>query len=173
MNTIECIKSRASVRSFKPEKVSDRIIDEILDAATRAPSAGNVQDWEFVVVSSQDTKSKLVEAAFEQEFISQAPVVIVVCSNLRRISNAYGERGTSLYAIQNTANATQNMLLAAWEKGLGSCWVGAFNEVKVREALVLPEDVRPMAIVPLGYPASQPAKTGRRKPREVVHKDFY
>ncbi len=173
MNTIECIKSRASVRSFKPDKIPDSVLDEILDSAVHAPSAGNVQDWEFVVVSKQDTKNRLAGAAWGQEFVSQAPVVIVVCSNLRTIHNAYGERGNSLYSIQNTATATQNMLLAAWEKGLGSCWVGSFNDENVREILVLPSHVRPMAIVPIGYPATEPKKSRRKKLGEVVHKEFY
>jgi nitroreductase len=173
MNTIECIKSRASVRNFKPDKVPDRILDEILDAATHAPSAGNVQDWEFVVVSNLDTRNRLAQAAWGQDFISQAPVVIVVCSNQRRIANAYGERGTSMYSIQDAAAATQNLLLAAREKGLGTCWVGSFNDEKVREVLVLPRHVRPMALIPTGYPVSEPRKTGRRPLGEVVHKDLY
>jgi len=173
MNTIECIRSRASVRSFRQEKVPDKLIDEILEAAICAPSAGNAQDWEFVVVTRQETKARLAEAAWGQDFISRAPVVIVVCTNLRRISSSYGERGSNLYSIQDAAAATQNLLLAAWEKELGCCWVGAFNEEKVREALVLPSHARPLAIIPIGYPASKPQKTPRRKLGEVVHREFY
>ncbi len=173
MNTIECIKSRASVRSFKPDPVPDNVLEEIMDAAIQAPSAGNVQDWEFVIVSNQETKGRLAEAAYAQGFISQAPVVIVVCSNLKTVSSAYGERGKGMYSIQDTATATQNMMLAAWEKGVGSCWVGSFNDEKVREILVLPKHVRPMAIVPIGYPQSVPAKMARRKLGGVVHRDMY
>jgi nitroreductase len=173
MNTIECIKSRASVRNFRPDKIPDAVINEILEAAINAPSAGNVQDWEFIVVGRQDAKGRLAEAAWGQDFISQAPVVIVVCSNLRNIANAYGERGTGLYSIQDAAAATQNILLAAREKGIGSCWVGSFNEQKVRDIVVLPGHVRPLALVPLGYPIAEPRKTGRRNLQEVVHRDFY
>ena len=100
-------------------------------------------------------------------------MVIVVCSNMRTIGDAYGERGTSLYSIQDTASAVQNMMLAAWDKGIGSCWVGSFNEEKVKAVLILPGHVRPMAIVPLGYPATKPLKPGRKSLDEVVHRDLY
>lgn len=173
MNTIECIKSRASVRSYKPDEISDNVLDEVLDAAIHAPSAGNVQDWEFVVVRNQDTKGRLAEAAYAQAFIAQAPIIIVVCSNLRTISTAYGERGKSLYSVQDTSTAAQNLMLAAWEKGIGTCWIGSFNDEKAREILVLPKHVKPMAIIPLGYPASAPRRTKRRELGEVVHKDLY
>jgi len=173
MNTIECIKSRASVRSYKPDDIPDDVLDGVLDAAIHAPSAGNVQDWEFVVVRKQDTKSRLAEAAYAQGFIAQAPVIIVVCSNLRTISSAYGERGKSLYSIQDTSAASQNLMLAACDKGIGTCWVGSFNDEKVREILVLPTHVRPMALMPMGYPASQPRRTGRRVLGEFVHRELY
>ena len=80
---------------------------------------------------------------------------------------------TSLYSVQDTSTAAQNLTLAAWEKGIGSCWVGSFNDEKVREVLVLPKHVKPMAIIPMGYPASMAAKTQRRKLGEVVHRDMY
>ena len=173
MDTTECIKSRASVRSFRPDDVPDNVLNEILDAAIQAPSAGNVQEWEFVVVRKRDTKIRLAEAAFEQGFIATAPVVIVVCSNLKEIGNAYGERGQGLYSIQDAAAATQNLMLAAWDKGLGSCWVGSFNEKMVKDVIVLPGHVRPMAIIPVGYPASKPSKTARKKLEDIIHTDFY
>jgi nitroreductase len=173
MNTIECIKSRSSVRSFKPDEIPDRVLDEILDAAIHAPSAGNVQDWEFVVVKNKETKGRLAQAAYAQDFIARAPIIVIVCSNLRMISAAYGERGTSLYSIQDTSTAAQNLLLAAWEKGIGTCWIGSFNDERVRETLVLPKHVRPMAIIPLGYPASGPTRTRRKQLGEVVHREMY
>lgn len=173
MKAMDCINGRASVRSFRPDPLPDQALNDILRAATRAPSAGNVQDWEFVVVKKQDVKDRLARAAFGQAFVAQAPVVVVVCSNLRSISNAYGERGKNTYSVQNAAAATQNMLLAAWEKGIGSCWVGAFNEEQARETLVLPSYVRPLAIVPLGYPAAQPRPSARKSMQDVLHHDFY
>jgi nitroreductase len=173
MNTIECIKSRASVRSFRKDEIPEKDIKDILDAAVRAPSAGNVQDWEFIVVGNPELKAKLATAAFQQEYVAKAPVVIVICSDLRAIGNAYGERGTNLYSIQDTAAATQNLILAAWEKGLGCCWVGSFNESAVKEALVLPGHVKPMAIIPVGYPQSKPSPSGRKNIDNAIHRDYY
>lgn len=173
MDVSKCIKDRRDIRDFKPDPVPDNVLKEILDSAIQAPSSGNVQDWEFIVVKNQNTKKLLAEAALGQDFIAKAPVVIVVCSDLNRISYSYGERGKNLYSIQNTAAAIQNLLLAAWDLGIGSCWVGAFNEQRIRETLVLPEHVRPLAIIPLGYPAKTPGKPGRRPLEEVLHREKY
>ncbi len=173
MNATECIKSRASVRAFKPDKVPERLVSEILEAATCAPSAGNVQDWEFVLVTRKETRDKLAEAAWGQDFLSGAPMIVVFCSNMRAISSSYGERGASLYSIQDTAAAALSMMLAAWDRGLGTCWVGSFNEEKVRQALVLPSEVRPLAMVPVGYPSSKPQKPPRKAVAEVLHREYY
>lgn len=173
MDVIECIKSRASVRSFKADVIPDTVMDELLDAATQAPCAGNIQEWKFVVVRNPGNKKRLAQAAFEQKIIFDAPVAIVVCADLKEIGNAYGERGKNVFSIQDSAAAAQNLMLAAWDKGIGSCWIGSFNEKAVKDILVLPSQVRPMAIIPLGYPTSKPKKPGRKPLEEVVHKDFY
>jgi nitroreductase len=170
MDVIECIKTRRDIREFEDRNVDDELIEKILEAGINAPSAGNVQDWEFVVVKREDFKELLCDAALGQEFIKEAPIVIVVCSNLRKIHEKYGERGVSLYSIQDTAAAIENILLAAWSLGLGACWVGAFNEEKVRQILYLPEHVRPLAILPLGYPKKPlPQKPKRMHLHEVLH----
>lgn len=173
METLDCIKTRASVRNFRPDDIPQDDLDTILEAATAASTAGNIQEWKFVVVRKQETKEKLVESSFQQILIKKAPVVVVVCSDLREIGDAHGERGSSLYSVQDAANATQNMILAAWDMGIGSCWVGSFNEKDVQDALVLPGHVRPLAIIPLGYPASEPRKPKRKPLKEVVHENFY
>jgi nitroreductase len=173
METLDCIRERASVRSFKKEPVPGEVMHRILEAGIQAPSAGNSQDWEFIVVKKPELKSQLTEAAFGQKVVSGAPVVVVVCSSLDRIERSYGERGVSLYSVQDTAAAVQNMLLAAWDQGIGSCWVGAFNERAVKDALVLPERVRPVALIPFGYPAEKPVKSGRLDLDRVVHEEMY
>ncbi|MFH1445486.1 MAG: nitroreductase family protein [Nanoarchaeota archaeon] len=170
MQTIECIRGRRSVRRYKEEKISKGDIIEILDAAAQAPSSGNVQDWEFIVVQKPETKLQLQETAmFGQKFISTASAIIVVCSNLDRMIIRYGERGKSLYSIQNTAAAAQNLMLAAWDKGFGTCWVGAFNEQKVKDILILPTNVRPVAMITLGYPGETPDKKTVVELNKVVH----
>lgn len=108
-----------------------------------------------------------------QAFIGEAPVVIVVCSNLDRVAAKYGERGRVLYSIQNTAAAAQNLNLAAWDKGLATCWVGAFSEDAVRTALAVPRGVRPLAIITLGWPAEKPRKPERMDIREIMHKELF
>lgn len=162
MEIYEAIYGRKSIRSFDETKnVSRELIIKLLEAACQAPSAGNLQAWMFMVVRDTETKTKLAVAAYGQSFVGQAPVVIIVCTNLEIASNGYRVRGTQLYAIQDAAAATENLLLAAYAEGLGSCWVGAFDEQSVAEILSLPSHVRPLAMVPLGY-----HQGGRRKPRK-------
>ncbi len=173
METASCIITRASVRSFKPDSVPEEALNAILEAATSAPCAGNIQEWHFVVVRNPGNKKRLSSAAFEQAVISNAPVVVVVCADTEEIGRAYGERGGSLYSVQDAATAAENMMLMAWDMGIGSCWVGSFNEQKVKDILVLPQHVRPMAIIPMGYPASRPQKPERKGMKSVTHREFY
>jgi len=173
MNVFECIVGRRSIRKFERKEVDDRIIGVLLYMATYAPSAGNVQDWHFVVVKDEEKKAKLARAALDQDFIKEAPVVIVVCSDLKKISLRYGDRGEKLYSIQDTAAAIQNLLLSAHAFGLGTCWVGAFDEEEVRFALELPENLRPLAVIPIGFPAEKPEAPSRIPFERVTHLDRY
>jgi nitroreductase len=169
MQTMDAIMARTSVREYKTDPITDKDLNDLMEAAINAPSSGNVQDWEFVVVKTPEGKSALAKAAFDQSFVSHAPCVIVVCSDMERIGNAYGNRGEELYSIQNTSAAIQNLMLAAWDKGIGSCWIGAFNEEAVKEAVILPANVRPLAIITLGYPVKTLEKPRRRSSDKVVH----
>lgn len=171
MNTMECIKSRTSIRKYRKDSVPEKLILELIDAARHAPSSGNVQDWEFIAVTNTQTKEKLAEASYGQKFMREAPVVIAVCTDTEAISSAYGERGSNLYCVQNTAAAIQNMLLAANENGLGSCWVGAFSESDVKGILILPTKIRPLALITLGYPAESAKKKARREIKDILHKE--
>jgi len=146
---------------------------KIIDAARLAPSAGNIQPWEFVVVRDPEIKRGLSAAALDQTFIEEAPVVIVVCANQLRSARGYGTRGVNLYCLQDTAAATQNMLLAACALGLATCWVGAFNEEEARRVLNIPNGVRPVAIVPVGHPAEKPEAPERRSLSEIVHNETF
>ena len=150
MDVYEAIKGRRSVRAFKSDDVSPEVVDKLIDAAIQAPSAGNIQPWEFVIVRELEIKRSLVEAASGQSFIEEAPVVIVVCANENRSSQGYGTRGKTLYCLQDTASAIQNLLLYAYSIGLGTCWVGAFREEEARKALKIPSGIRPVAIIPVG-----------------------
>lgn len=169
MDFWEVIESRYSLRDFDPSRdVAPEEVEKILRAAIRAPSAGNLQPWFFVVVREAEKKEALARAGLDQRFIARAPVVVVVCADPDRSAMRYGGRGVNLYCLQDTAAATENLLLAAVALGLGGCWVGAFNEEEATRALDLPSHLRPVAIVPLGYPARpRTRRTPRRDLKEV------
>lgn len=169
MDVLEAIKGRRSVRAFESREVSLEIVKKLIDAARWAPSAGNIQPWEFIVVQNRETKSALAKAALNQTFIEEAPVVIVVCADENRSSYGYGLRGKTLYCLQDTAAATQNILLAAHSFGLGTCWVGAFREEAVREVLKIPNGVRPVALIPVGFPAESPSPRDKRHINDIIH----
>jgi len=173
MDLFEAIKNRRSVRAFSSQPVSDEDIEKLIDAARWAPSAGNIQPWEFVVVRESQIKRGLCKAAGDQTFIENAPVVVVVCANVLRSERGYGSRGVNLYCIQDTAAATQNMLLAAQAMGLATCWIGAFQEEEAQKVLNTPEGVRPVAIVPIGHPAQKPAPRPRRSINEIMHHEAF
>jgi len=168
MECIEAIKGRRSIRKFKDRAVGKEIIDELLNVAQMAPSAGNLQARDFIVVSNKITKQKLTTAALGQSFIEQAPVVIVVIANIERSSRIYRSRG-ELYAIQDATAGIENMLIAAHSMGLGACWVGAFNEDEVSVLLGIPDKTLPVAIIPLGYPDEQPSEPPRMAMDRLVH----
>jgi nitroreductase len=165
----EVIKSRRSVRKYLDKNVDDETILKILDAARYAPSAGNHQPWEFIVVRDSRTKAELVEASYGQEWMLSAPVFIVACINNRLAGAVYGERGLKLFGIQDVAAAIQNMLLTAESLGLGTCWVGTFSEPMVSAILHCPDYVRPCAIITLGYPAEKPKPPVLQNLDEFVH----
>lgn len=174
MDVLDAIKGRRSVRAFKGEKgVSEETVDELIDAAAWAPSAGNIQPWEFIIVRRPEIKRRLVEAAFKQSFIEEASVVIVVCADENRSSEGYGQRGRTLYCIQDTAAAIQNIQLAAYSVGLGTCWVGAFKEEEASEILNIPRGIRPVALIPVGYPSKLSSPRSKRAADEIVHYEMF
>lgn len=173
MDVFEAIKNRRSTRAFTSQAISNAQVKKLLEAARQAPSAGNIQPWEFVVVRKPEVKRGLCEAAGNQNFIEKAPVVIVVCANTSRSGQRYGSRGVDLYCLQDTAAATQNMLLAAHALGLATCWVGAFEEKEARKVLKTPAAVRPVAIIPVGHSAQKPKIGSRRTLNEFVHHETF
>lgn len=173
MELLEAIKGRRSIRFFTKQPVSEEEVKTIIDAARHAPSAGNVQPWEFIILRKTEMKHEMALAAGEQGFIEEASVVVVVCANEEAAEEAYGSRGVTLYCLQDTAAATQNMLLTAHSLGLGTCWVGAFEEDQVKRALDIPEKVKPVAIIPVGHLTANPPKHPRRALSEIMHHEKY
>ncbi len=159
---------RRSVRNFKDRDIPEEVVEKLKDALLWAPSAGNLQSRKFYFVTSVGVKRQIVEAALGQSFIARAPLVVVGCTD-GRITGRYGERGLHLYSIQDVAVSIMNMMLLATEEGLGTVWVGAFEEDRVFDILKMPGHLRPVAIVPVGYPSKIPSAPQRvAKDRAVI-----
>ncbi|MDM7934580.1 MAG: nitroreductase family protein [Methanothrix sp.] len=167
MDLLEALKGRRSVRRYQEQPVPRDAVMALLEAAEAAPSAGNLRARRYVVITRPQLRAVLAMAAFGQDHIKRAPVLIVVCADVGRSSARYGDRG-DLYAIQDADAATMCLLLAAHDAGLGACWNGAFDDDMVREALGLRERVLPVAIVSLGWPAERPDAPPGRGLEEVV-----
>ena len=144
-------KKRKSIRAYKPNSIEREKLDEILKAADSAPSAGNLKARKVVVVEDEEIKKRLTEAALGQDFIAEAPVVLVFAALSEVSAKKYGERGRELYAVQDATLAASFAWLEAVDLGFSSCWVGAFKEERVQEVLGLKENERPIAILPIGY----------------------
>jgi nitroreductase len=163
---------RSSVRTYDGEQVSDDDIEYILKCASTAPSAGNLEAWDVVIVRDEDTCLALAEAAFAQVHLEQAPLIFVVCSNYVRSMSRYGERGI-LYALEDATIACTYMMLAAHAKGLHSCWTGAFEDDLVREILDLPQHARPIALLAVGKGHPSGLLIERMAVGEHVHKETW
>ncbi len=163
------VEKRRSVRSYTEDDIPKEDIEEIIRIGHSAPSAGNRQARDFIIVKDEKEKEKLVENAYGQSFIGEAPWAIVICANKERSSERYGERGRELYSIQDATAAIENMLLAAVDMGYSSCWIGAFDEAKVAEQFNIPEGVRPIALLPIGHAAQEPRKPEKMDAEELTH----
>ena len=168
MSTLDIIKKRRSIREFQDKKIPEKMIDDLIEALIWAPSAGNLQARKFYFVFNDKVKEKLAKAALGQDFIAEAPFIIVACADFKRIEWKYGTRGRELYSIVDTALSIENLFLTAWELGLGGVWVGALDERAVAKILNLPESQRPIGIIPLGYPSESPEPPERVSKEEAV-----
>lgn len=164
MTVWEAIQQRHSVRRYQDKPVEPEKIERLMEAARLAPSAGNRQEWRFVVVTDADMRQKLVPAANGQEFVGQAPVVIAACS----VDNEHVMPCGQLSAPIDVAIALEHIALQATEEGLGTCWVGAFDEAAVKRLLGIPESVRVVELMPLGYPATTAGPKNRLPRDEIV-----
>jgi len=167
MSILGIIKNRRSVRKFQKKEIPEEIVEKLIEALIWAPSAGNLQSRKFNFVFNEKIKKDLVKAALGQDFISQAPLVVVGCTD-DKIAFRYGERGKDLYSICDVSASIQNMMLLATELGLGTVWIGAFDKKEVEKILNLPENLKPIAIVPIGYPAEEPSVPPRVSKSEAI-----
>ena len=165
----ETVHRRHSVRKYHTDMdVEQEKLHAILATACAAPSAGDLQAYKIVVVKEQPVREALRSAASDQAFIAEAPVCLVFCCDRQRSAEEFGERGKSLYAIQDATIAAAYAQLAVVAAGMGSTWVGYFDDAKVRAALALEDSYEPVAMLSLGYPAELPQPTSRRRLDDVV-----
>ena len=158
MTVMEAIRLRKSVRAFEERPVEEEKLKAVLEAGRLAPSASNRQEWRFVVVRDAGTRKALGPAARDQAFVGRAPVVIACCAETDDHVMACGQ---PCYPI-DVAIAVDHMTLAAVELGLGTCWIGAFSEDKVKDILGIPKEVRVVELLALGYPADPSPKEKKR-----------
>ncbi len=171
MDVYETIKNRRSVRKYLDSPIPFDKIARIIDAGHNAPCAGNLQAWRFIVVKTKEKIAEIAKNAYEQLWMGTAPVIIVICADNTKIKRAYGVRGERLYSIQDCALAAMNMLLAAEEEDLASCFVGAFDERMLKRTLDIPDTARPQAIITLGYPDEKPATPLKTELKDILFFD--
>ena len=169
MNFFDVVQNRHSIRAFTAVPIEPNNLQQILEAANRAPSAGNLQGYEIFVVQNAAKKAALTKAALDQEFIADAPVVLVFCTHAARSAQKYGRRGETLYTVQDATIACTFAMLAATAVHLSSVWVGAFNTEIVQQIIDAPIGIVPVAILPIGYAAESPRLTPRRELTSIVH----
>ena len=168
MNVFEAIKTRRSVRKYRPQPIPEDHLKQIMTAAQLAPSAGNRQPWRFILVKDPDTKKQLGTIARNQTWISDAGVIVAALAMDKKnpeISERWAER--------DVMTAVEHMVLAAWELGYGTCWIGAFNEDQVKELLKVPREMTVINLLPIGVPDQTPEPKGRKTIEELFHLDRY
>lgn len=164
MDVKTAIRTRRSIRAYDPREVEEEKLVRVLESGRLSPSASNRQERRFIVIRDAITRKALSEAARNQKFLADAPVVIAACSVEKEYVMSCGQLA---YPI-DTAIAVDHMTLAAVEEGLGTCWIGAFDEKKVKEILNIPDEIRVVTLLPVGYPSDIPRPTPRKSLDEIV-----
>jgi len=164
MEVSTAISQRCSVRAYKATDIEEDKLNKVLEAARLSPSASNRQEWKFVVVKNKETRKKLAKAAFGQSFIAEAPVVIVACGTESKSMMACGQ---AAYTV-DVSIACAFMILQACELGLGTCWIGSFKEDEAKKILSIPEQVRVVAMTPVGYPDEPRSEKFRKSLSQIV-----
>jgi len=165
---LELCRKRQSIRKFTVEPVPDEALKQILEAAQTAPSAGNLQAYEIVVVKDMQTKQMLAAAALGQGFVAEAPVVLVFLALPLTSAKVYGERGVRLYSIQDATIACTYAMLAAASLDLATTWVGAFRDDEVKAAVRADVHHIPVALLPVGHAGEKPRPASRKLLQNII-----
>jgi len=176
------IKNRISIRKYQKRNIDESQLNYILKCGHAAPTAGNVQPWEFIVVEDTAMKRKIVDTTYvgnqknaskHQEWLMDAPVFIIVCANKDRVVAKYGEESMKKLIYLDCSASVENMLLAAVDLNLGSCYISGFRENELSQVLELPSLLEVIAFIPIGYVEDTTIRRVKRPLSEVVHRDFY
>ncbi len=167
----EVIRTRRSIRKYSQKSIADDVLKKVLEGIRIAPSGSNRQPWKFIVIKNHQTKEKLVPACRDQKFIAEAPVIIVACS--LPIESNRGNYMKEFSVVVDVSIAIDHLMLAARNEGLGTCWIGAYDNDTVKGILGIPNEVNVVALVPLGYPADDDVfvPVEKRKSMEEVFVD--
>jgi nitroreductase len=163
------IKTRYSVRAYKPDPVGDAELKRVLEAARQAPTAANRQPFQLIIISTEGREEDL-RKIYDREWFTQAPLVICACG---LPGGAWTREDNKNYAVVDVSIVMDHLILAATELGLGTCWIAAFDAAEARAYLGLPDDVEPIAFTPLGYPADQPKPKDRKPLEELIRYDHW
>jgi len=171
MSVLGIIRRRRSIRKYKEDPIPEDVLFRVLEAARLAPSGKNLQPWKFIIVRDKRLRMKLAQASNRQYFMAEAPVVIVACGFPDKCYSRMG-RYMKSWPV-DVAIALEHLILQAEEENLGTCWIGAFEEKEVKSILGIPEEVRVLALTPLGYPAATPPSRKRKDLEEIISYDKY
>jgi len=171
MSVLEIIRRRRSIRKYREDPFPEEVLFRVLEAARLAPSGKNLQPWKFIIVRDKLLKEKLAEASIGQYFIAKAPVVIVACGFPEECYSRMG-RYMKSWPV-DVAIALEHLILQAEEENLGTCWIGAFEETEVKSILGIPEEVKVLALTPLGYPAAKSSSRRRKSLEEIISYERY
>ena len=171
MSILEAIKKRQSIRKYKEDPIPEDVLLRVLEAARLAPSGKNLQPWKFVIVKDKALKDKLAQASAGQFFIAEAPVIVVGCGFP---DECYARMGRYMKSWPvDVTIALEHIILQAHEEGLGTCWIGSFEEEEVKSILNIPRNVKVLALTPLGYPDEAPPFRRRKSLEEIISYDGF
>jgi len=173
MDFYEVVRTRRSIRSYKPDPIPEEVLERVLEATRIAPSGSNRQPWRFIIIKDEDLKKQMVVACHNQSFIADAPITIVACGY--NIHYDRGEYMGDMSMLVDVSIAFTHLVLAARAEGLGTCWIGSFNNNEVKNILGIPKEVNVVAITPLGYPKDEEftGASRRKRPEEIISLDRF
>lgn len=160
MSIVDLILKRRSVRRYAKKRVAEEVLSKVLEAGRQAPSADNVQPWHFIVLKDSSIREKMSRGRYNS-FVKDSAFTIVGCGY---VGDVDGRRWSTI----DTTIALQNMVIAAWVQGVGSCWIGDFQEEEAKKLLGIPEDWKIVALVSFGYPTDQPRERQKKPLEEII-----